>query len=172
MSPQPVPLPYRSSVWVLRVCRLLLVSLLLVSVFTPLQSAGGGASCVEVLREYNRRTRQHFGRVPTLGELGKRLGVPGAIVERCLHSYGRRARREGAEGRESAEALLEDFESTEPEEFFREDVEEPGVRERPVRDPKPRYLSIRPTPGVEEPGDVAPSELERAEEGRERERER
>jgi len=118
----------------------------------------------------NRMTRQTAGQVPTLGQLAKRVGAPAAVVERCLHSYGRRARREGAETRESAQALLEELESEEAEETFAEDVEEPGVRERPVREPQPRYLSIRPTPGMQPGLPVAPSESERVEEDLQRER--
>lgn len=133
-------------------------------------SYGGGVSCVEVLREANRMTRQTTGQVPTLGQLAKRVGAPAAVVERCLHSYGRRARREGAETHESAEALLEELESEEAEETFAEDVEEPGARERPVREPQPRYLSIRPTPGAQPGLPVAPSESERLEEDLRRER--
>lgn len=153
-----------------QVRRVSVVVVLVFSLFVPLGDVGGSGPCVEVLRQYNRGKQQRLGRVPPLGELSKQTGIHPAVVERCLLSYGRRVRREGGEGREGAEALLEELESTEPEEFFPEDVEEPGITNRPPKEPKPRYLSIRPTPGRQGFGDLDPSEVERSEELQERER--
>ncbi|MCX8073474.1 MAG: hypothetical protein N3C12_13660 [Candidatus Binatia bacterium] len=126
--------------------------------------------CIRVMREASRMTEQRKGRAPALGELSRRVGAPAAFVERCMHTFGRRIRREGAESRESAAALLEQLEEDEMEESFPEDVEEPGAVERPKREPRPRYLSIRPTPGVEEGSELLPGEWERYQEDLERER--
>ncbi|GBD27335.1 hypothetical protein HRbin30_02682 [bacterium HR30] len=131
----------------------------------------GTVTCVRVVQEAGRISRQNKGRVPAVGELARHVGAPPAFVERCMHTFGRRVRREGAESREAAEVLIEQLEEDEVEESFPEDVEEPGAVERPKREPKPRYLSIRPTPGAAEGAELLPGEWERYQEDLRRERE-
>lgn len=143
---------------------------LLLGAATPRVSLCGNVTCVAVVQEAGRVSRENKGRVPAVGELARRLGAPAAVVERCMHAFGRRLRREGAESREASQALLEQLEEEEVEESFPEDLEEPGAVERPKREPKPRYLSIRPTPGAQEGADLLPGEWERHEEELRRER--
>lgn len=159
--------------WRRQVCSVILLPMLVsvLSLFwTPRKSWPGTVTCVRVVQEADSMSRKNKGRPPALGELARRVGAPAAFVERCVHTFGRRARREGAESRESAEALMEHLEEDEIEESFAEDVEEPGAVERPKREPKPRYMSIRPTPGTAEGADLLPGEWERYHEDLKRER--
>ncbi|GIW45773.1 MAG: hypothetical protein KatS3mg077_3055 [Candidatus Binatia bacterium] len=148
-----------------------LLLLIFVLAGLPRTVSSGSVTCADVVRESTRMTRAAKGRSPVLGDLAKRVGAEPAFVERCMHAFGRRVRREREIASERAAAVLEHMEGDEAEESFPEDVEEPGAAERPKREPKPRYLSIRPTPGYEEGADLLPGEQERYDEDLERERE-
>lgn len=110
----------------------------------------GRVPCVQIVREATSYTSRTRGGVVDVSELAKRMGTSVTWVEHCLRSYGRRPKRPSFESHEGREAELEALEQDEPEETFAEDQEEPGARERPPATQRPRYLSIKPTPG---PGD-------------------
>jgi hypothetical protein len=105
--------------------------------------------CDQVISRIHREVRVEHGRPADLSLVAKRMGTSVAWLERCLLSYGRRAKRPGLESAEAREERLEEFEEEEPEETFPEDVEEPGARplpEHPERERRPR-LGLPPTPG-------------------------
>jgi hypothetical protein len=104
--------------------------------------------CDQVMSRINREIGAEHGRAADLSLVAKRMGTSVAWVERCLTSYGRRAKRPGLESAEGREERLEKFEEDEPEETFPEDVVEPGARplhEHPEHERQPR-LRIPPTP--------------------------
>lgn len=112
---------------------------------------GGNVSCVEIVRRANAYTSRSRGRVVDISELARKMGTSVTWVEHCLKAFGRRPKRPSLESHESREAELEALEESEPEESFAEDREEPGARERPPATTRPRYLSIKPTPGMNDP---------------------
>jgi hypothetical protein len=114
--------------------------------FLATRAQAGQVPCTEILKAINRHVSRGQGRPVDLSELAEDMGTSVPWVEHCMRVYGRRSRRPGLESAEGREGLLEDYEENEPEEWAREDIEEPGARERPVRPQKPRYMQFKATP--------------------------
>jgi len=113
-------------------------------------SQGVRVPCDQVMAQLTHQVSSSKGGTADLTIVAKQLGTNIVWVERCMQAYGRRVVRPGLESAEGREERLENFEEDEAEESGREDVPEPGARERPpARDnevEREREPKI-PTPG-------------------------
>jgi hypothetical protein len=85
---------------------------------------GGRIPCNEVIAEIDRTTTRaeiYEGADPIT--VGRHLGVEPLWVERCAETYGRRLSRKAPGVGVSPEVLFERWESEEPEEIAREEIE-------------------------------------------------
>jgi hypothetical protein len=117
--------------------------------------------CERVISEIDHQVLE-VGDAPDLSVIAKRLRTTLTWVDRCVQSYGRRAKHPGRESADSREYHLNQLESDEFEEKAPEDKEEPGARERKEHPEKERrFKSVQQ---LKVPRVLNPHDQEREEE--------
>lgn len=110
----------------------------------PAPVHAGRVPCSDVIAEMDRSTteeRIYEGADPV--KIGRHLGVEPLWVERCAETYGRRLSRQPPGIGISHEALTERWESDEPEEIGKEEIEAKGdIPQQPLEDIDKRPKSI------------------------------
>ena len=110
----------------------------------PGPAHAGRVPCSQVIAEMDRTTSSaadYEGADPI--KVGRRLGVEPLWVERCAATYGRRLSRKAPGVGVSPEALIERWESQEPEELASEEIEAKGdIPQEPLEDIDKRPKSI------------------------------